>query len=139
MGYVANSYVDPDSLEGFWSTVGGVARKAGQFAVKATTGVSIGNGNGGVPDTRTVVLSDRGGTVSTPEPSFLDRLRARAMERLQRDPEFRRTAVDATARLPPSLIAATAARQARAAAPVLGPALLIPAALLGITLLRRRR
>ncbi len=140
--YVRNPYeIDPEGLEGFWSTVGGGLKRVGQFAVKATTGVSIGNGE--AAPAPAPVLSDRGGQdtgmVVASEGSFLDRLRARAMERLRADPGIRETAVDLTSRYAsPELLAAAAARQARAQPDFLKASVILPALVVGAFLLRRR-
>lgn len=138
--YVRNAYeIDPEGLEGFWGAIGGGLKKAGRFAVGAVTGIDPAPDRPAPPPP---ILSDRSGSqtgMPIDDRSFIERLRDRALLRAREDPAIREQVVDTTARyMSPELLAAAAARQARAAPDLLKAGVILPVLAVGAFLLLRR-
>lgn len=164
-GYSGGGYVDPDQLEGIFGAIGGAFQKAGSFIVRKAAPVAIGlvpvvGGtasraySGLVSPTTGRTTAGTGGTIGYRTPvgiapqtvqaqmSFLDRIRAAgqaAAARAAEDARVREFMVSRTAEYaPPSLLAAAAARQARAAPEWLKATTILPALALAALVLRRR-
>lgn len=165
-GYAGGGYVDPDQqLEGIFGAIGGAFKRAGSFIVKRAAPVAIGfvpvvGGtaaraySGLVSPTTGRTTAGTGGTIGYRTPvgiapqtalaqmSFLDRLKAAgqaAAARAAEDARVREFLVSRTAEYaPPQLLAAAAARQARAAPEWLKATTILPALALAALVLRRR-
>lgn len=139
MGYARNPYdIDPNGLEGFWSTIGGGLKTAGRFAVGAVTGIDVAPEGQAQP---APILSDRGGAetgMPIDDRSFIQRLRDRALRRAREDPALREQAVSLTSRLSPELLTAGLVRQGRAAPDLMKASVILPVLAIGAILLRRR-
>lgn len=140
MSYVRNAYeIDPAGLEGFWGAIGGGLKRVGQFAVQATTGVDI---RGEEQPAPAPILSDRSGSetgMPIDDRSWIQKLRDRALARARQDPALREQVIDTTARYAsPELLAAAAARQARAAPDYMKATVILPVLAVGAFFLMRR-
>lgn len=165
-GYSGGGYVDPDQqLEGLFSAIGGAFKKVGGFVARRVAPAAIGiipvvGGaasraySGFVSPTTGRTTAGWGGTVGYRTPvgiapqtaqaqmSFLDRLKAAAQAaaaRAAEDARVQEFMVSRTAQYAsPALLAAAAARQARAAPEWMKATTILPALALAAFVLRRR-
>lgn len=154
MAYVQVATQNGGELGGFFSVVGGAFKKAGGFVAKKVVPAALpfvpvvggaastlyqkipGIAPGQAPAPRATSYRPH---VFRPETTTWQRIYQGTRDTLSRDPEIRRRAVEYTSRLPPELLAAAAARQAREASPLAKAGFLVPLVVGGALLLRRRR